>query len=161
MLSIIRVFADRLKTLFLMHAILEVEADLMAACAERSAKLLQRADQFAKHGAPAIAEQLRRLAELLWVDTPLGSVLKPPSASQPNQTAPAEPADVDAPAACVPNASSEATPATPAQAKSPIVIEFDRAVGRHFRAVLGPLARSRGNRLVRHHLPQSRLTIVN
>jgi hypothetical protein len=61
--------------LFVTHAVLELEADLIAACAERKADLLRRADQYEKEGLHAVAEQLRQQAERLSPDKPLGTVV--------------------------------------------------------------------------------------
>ena len=75
MFSIARSLIDRFKSLFVTHTVLELEADLIAAFAERKADLLRRADQYEKEGLPTVAEQLRQHAERLSPDKPLGSVV--------------------------------------------------------------------------------------
>jgi hypothetical protein len=75
MFSIVRSVIDRIKALFVTHAVLELEAELIAACAERKAELLRRANQYEQEGLPVVAQQLRQQVETLSPDKPLGSVL--------------------------------------------------------------------------------------
>ena len=75
MFSFARSLMDRFKSLFVTHAVLELEADLIAAYAERKAELLRRADQYEKEGMHAVAEQLRQQVDRLSPDKPLGSAL--------------------------------------------------------------------------------------
>ena len=74
MFSICRALIDRFKAFFMMHAVLELEADLIILGAERKAELLSRADQFEKAGRKIVAQELRRRAETLSSDELLGSV---------------------------------------------------------------------------------------
>ena len=75
MFSFARSLMDRFKALFVTHAVLDLEADLIAAYAERKAELLRRADQYEKEGLATVAEQLRQQADRLAPDMPLGSVV--------------------------------------------------------------------------------------
>src|SRR5262249_6261545 len=73
--SIVRSLIDRFRTLFVTHAALELEAELIADFAERKADLLRRAEQYEKEGLTTVATELRRCAEALTPDRPLSSVL--------------------------------------------------------------------------------------
>jgi hypothetical protein len=74
MLAIIRTLIDRFKALFMTHALLELEADLIAIGAECKAQLLRCAEQFEKDGLKGVAQQIRRQAEALAWEKPLVSV---------------------------------------------------------------------------------------
>src|SRR5260370_6798712 len=74
MFSILPHVIARLKALLLPFVVAELEADLIAAAAERKAELLRQANQYEQHDLPTVAEQLRRQAEALAPDKPLASV---------------------------------------------------------------------------------------
>lgn len=74
MFSLIRVLIERLKALFLSHALVDLEADLIALGARRQASLLRQADQFEEGGLSSIALRVREQAAMLAVDRPLASV---------------------------------------------------------------------------------------
>ena len=74
MFSIIRTLIDRFKALFMTHALLELEADLITIGAECKAQLLRCAEQFEKDGLKGVAQQIRRQAEALAWEKPLVSV---------------------------------------------------------------------------------------
>jgi hypothetical protein len=93
MFSIARSLIDRFKSLFITHAALELEAELIAAAAERKAALLRRAEQYEKEGLPAVAEDVRRQAERLMVDKPLSSTLEIIAHLQASEAAPARPSE--------------------------------------------------------------------
>jgi hypothetical protein len=75
MFSIVTALIARLKALFVTHAALEIEAELIASCAERRAELLRQAKRYEEEGLQGIAQNLRRQAEDLSVQKPLSSVL--------------------------------------------------------------------------------------
>jgi hypothetical protein len=74
MLSIFRTLIDRFKALFMTHALLELEADLVALGAECKAQLLRCAEQFEKEGLKGVAQEIRRQAEALAWEKPLVGV---------------------------------------------------------------------------------------
>jgi hypothetical protein len=75
MFSIVTALIARLKALFVTHAVLEIEAELIASCAERKAELLRQAKRYEQEGLQGIAQNLRRQADELSAQKPLGSVL--------------------------------------------------------------------------------------
>jgi len=157
MFTIVRALLERFRTLFVTHAILELEADLIAAGAERTAELLRRADLYEKSGLPGVARQLREQTESLSTQKPLASVLPIVVHLQVDQAESSKIAESNP----LPDSNS-AEPSLPmARDKSPIAIEVDHALARHFRTVLGPLERSRANRFRRFgpHYRRARVTL--
>ncbi len=74
MFSIVPNLLARLKALLLTFIVAELEADLIAAAAERKADLLRKADQYQQAKLPGVAEQLRKQTEAIAPDRPLASV---------------------------------------------------------------------------------------
>jgi hypothetical protein len=103
MFSIFPNLIVRLKVLVLTFIVADLEADLVAATADRKAELLCRAKQYEQDNLPSVAEQLRQQAEALAPDTPLASVAGPIAHLQTDQTLSA--------AADVPASLSAAAPA--------------------------------------------------
>jgi hypothetical protein len=93
MFSIVCALLARFKALFVTYVVLDLEADLIAACAKRKAELLRQAKQYEQEGLTNVAEQLRLHAESLSPDEPLGSVLTIIAHLQADQAEPAKPAD--------------------------------------------------------------------
>jgi len=75
MFSIVRALMDRFKLLFMTQTVLELQADVIVACADRKADLFRRAERFEEEGLPDIAAYLRQQAEALSTEKPLASVL--------------------------------------------------------------------------------------
>src|SRR3954453_22666381 len=75
MFNIFQTISDRLRALFVADLALEFEARLLARQADRRAELLVQAEQHARHGFPAVAQELRQQAEALSLDRPLAAVL--------------------------------------------------------------------------------------
>lgn len=75
MFSLFRALTDRVKAMFVTNAALELESELLARDAERKAELLRLADNYAKEGLHAVADQLRRQVESLSLQRPLASVV--------------------------------------------------------------------------------------
>jgi hypothetical protein len=75
MVSIVKAIIARVKALFVTHAVLELEAELIASCAERKAELLRQANRYEEEGLQGIAQHLRQQADQLSAQKPLGSVL--------------------------------------------------------------------------------------
>jgi hypothetical protein len=105
MFSILPNLITRLKVLLLTFLVADIEADVIAAAAERKAELLRQAQSFEKEQMPDIAVQIRAQAEGVALDRPLASVsaavahLQPPAApaSSEDQTpASASPPPVEA-----------------------------------------------------------------
>jgi hypothetical protein len=65
MFSVFRTMIDRFKALFVMHAALELEADLIATSAKCKAELLRQADRYDEEGLHGIAQHLRQQVKLL------------------------------------------------------------------------------------------------
>jgi hypothetical protein len=57
MFSIVNSLIARLKALFVMHAALEIEAELIASCAERRAELLRQAKRYEEEGLQGIVQR--------------------------------------------------------------------------------------------------------
>ena len=74
MFSILPNLIARLKILLLTFLVAELEADLIAAAAERKAELLRQAGLYEKADMPGVANQLRKQAESIGLDKPLASV---------------------------------------------------------------------------------------
>ena len=93
MFSIVYSLIARFKALFVTYAVLDLEADLIAASAERKAELFRRATQYEQEGLSSVAEQLRQQAEAISADKPLGGVLATVAHLQVGQDEAAKPAD--------------------------------------------------------------------
>ena len=76
MFAIVQVVITRFKALFLTRAALELDADLIASCAERKAELLRRAKRYADEGLHQLAQNLTQEAEMLSPQAPPGGVLE-------------------------------------------------------------------------------------
>jgi hypothetical protein len=111
MFSIIRALIDRFKVLFVIHAVLELEAELIAINGERKAELLRHADIYEAEGLQSVAQEIRQQAETLSPGQPLGSVVATVAHLQAN---PAQPAQlVDAAAPTLPGTPDSAADTTP------------------------------------------------
>jgi hypothetical protein len=100
MLSLFRPRIDRVKALLALAAASELQAEALARQAERRAELLRKANDYEAEGLAAVAEQLRREADLLDAPQPVACVLSPaellsgvapqspalPAPAQPQQT---------------------------------------------------------------------------
>jgi hypothetical protein len=75
MFSVIRALIARFKAMFVIQAVLELEAELAASCAERRAELFRLADDYDQQGLRITAQDLRQQAESLSAQQPLASVL--------------------------------------------------------------------------------------
>jgi hypothetical protein len=75
--SLFRPLIDRVKALLALAAAQELQAEALARQAERRAELLRQADGYEAEGLAAVAEQLRREANLLDAPQPLACVLQP------------------------------------------------------------------------------------
>jgi hypothetical protein len=84
MFSILPNLITRLKVLLLTFLVADIEADVIAAAAERKAELLRQAQKFEKEHMPDIAVQIRAQAEGVALDRPLGSVSAAVAHLQPN-----------------------------------------------------------------------------
>jgi hypothetical protein len=62
MFTILPSLIARLKALVLTFIVADLEADLIAAAAERKAELLRQADQYEQHDLPSVAVQIRKQA---------------------------------------------------------------------------------------------------
>ena len=149
MFSIVYSLIARFKALFVTYAVLNLEADLIAACAERKAELLRRATQYEQEGLPTVAGQLRQQAEALSVDKPLGSVLTTVAHLKADQAEPARPAEATDRGLHGPAAPNTGHSQPSSKKKPQIVIDFSHALARHARAVFGPLEKARMKRSAR------------
>ena len=140
MFSVFRTLIDRFKALFLMHAVLELEADLIATCAEHKAELLRQADRYDQEGLHGIAQHLRQQVESLSTRKPLDRALAPIAQLQVEAAESSKPAEAKPQILPVP-ARSSAEPAE--QATRQAMIEFIHALARHYHAVLGIVERVR------------------
>ena len=75
MFSIIRALIQRFKAMFVVQAVLELEAELAASWAERRAELYRLANQYDEQGLHTVAQDLREQADSLSPEQPLASVL--------------------------------------------------------------------------------------
>jgi len=75
MFKLFRAIIERIKLMFATAAAQELEADFVAANAERKAALLREANRFESEGLPTVAAELRQRAEALDQSRPLASVL--------------------------------------------------------------------------------------
>jgi hypothetical protein len=113
MFSIVPNLISRLKALLLTFVVAELEADLIAAAAERKAELLRQANQFEQDNLPSVAEQLRRQTESIAPDKPLASVAATIADLQTDQAL-SKPADANA---TLPPSASQATESLPPSSK--------------------------------------------
>jgi hypothetical protein len=97
MFSIIRALIDRFKVLFVTHAVLELEAELIAINGERKAELLRHADIYEAEGLQSVAQEIRQQAETLAPGQPLGSVVATLAHLQADHAEPAKLVDAAAP----------------------------------------------------------------
>src|ERR1043165_7390512 len=74
MMSFFRALMQRFKNLFMTHAALDLEAELLAQAAERKEALLRRARRYEKEGMNGVALLLRKQADGLSADRPLAGV---------------------------------------------------------------------------------------
>jgi hypothetical protein len=79
-----RALVERVKTLLLHEAALDLEAEFVAHLAERQAELLRRAAALDAEGLQAVADELRRQAEALDPRQPLALLV--PTLQQPATT---------------------------------------------------------------------------
>ena len=140
MFSIIRALIDRFKVLFVTHAVLELEAELIAIHGERKAELLWHADNYEAEGLQSVAQEIRQQAETLAPAKPLGSVVATVAHLQVN---PAQPAQlVDAAAPTLPAALDSAADTTPLATRKKkdgkVMADVSHALARHLRVVLRP-----------------------
>ena len=75
MLWLLKKAAERLKTLLITDAALDLEAAFLARQADRRADLLEAAEEYEEQGLQHLAEDLRRQAAELSIERPLASVL--------------------------------------------------------------------------------------
>jgi hypothetical protein len=75
MLWLLKKAVERLKTLLVTDAALDLEAAFFARQADRRADLLKEADEYETQSLHVLAEDLRRQAEELSIERPLASVL--------------------------------------------------------------------------------------
>lgn len=90
MLWIFRKIIDRLQTLLIADAALGLEAEFLSRQADRKAELLRKAQELDEQGFDAVADDLRRQAAELSVETPISSVL-PTAAKLEGEVATEEP----------------------------------------------------------------------
>jgi hypothetical protein len=75
MFKLFRAIIERIKLMFATAAAQELEADFVAANAERKAALLRESNRYESEGLPTVAAELRQRAEALDPSRPLTSVL--------------------------------------------------------------------------------------
>ena len=140
MFSVVRTLIDRFKALFIMHAVLELEADLIATCAEHKAELLRQADRYDQEGLHGIAQHLRQQVESLSTVKPLDHAAAPAAQLQVEAAESSKPTDTE-PQILPATVRSLVKPAEPATRQA--MIEFIHALARHYHAVLGIVERVR------------------
>lgn len=96
MFSLLRAVLDRLKTLLVTSAALELEADAPARHAQRKAESLRRAAPYEAEKLPVVAQELRQHAEALDLQRPLASVVHASAFGQGPEASPVLPAPADA-----------------------------------------------------------------
>jgi len=145
MFSIIRALIDRFKVLFVTHAVLELEAELIAINGERKAELLRHADSYEAEGLQSVAQEIRQQAESLAPDKPLGSVLTTLAHLQADHAEPAKLIDAAAPAlSAAPDSAPDATPVAARKKKDgKVMADVSHALARHLRIVLTPFEPAR------------------
>jgi len=93
MIQLVRNVIDRVKAMFTLDAMLDLEQQFVTRQAERKAELIRTADRYEQEGLTAIAADLRRQAETLSEQRPLQTVVpfltsepeSPPSPSAPRR----------------------------------------------------------------------------
>lgn len=75
MFQLIRSVIDRVKAMFTLDAMLDLEQQFATRMAERKAELMRSADRYEREGLKAIAADLRRQAESLSEQRPLETVV--------------------------------------------------------------------------------------
>jgi hypothetical protein len=145
MFSIIRALIDRFKVLFVTHAVLELEAELIAIHGERKAELLRHADSYEAEGLQSLAQEMRRQAETLAPAQPLGSVVATVAHLQ---ASPAQSAQLsDAATTALPVTHDSAADAAPLASKKKkdgeVMADVSHALARHLRVVLLPFEPAR------------------
>ena len=138
MFSIFPDLIARLKALVLMFIVADLEADLIAAAAERKAELLRQANQYEHDDLPGIAEQVRKQTEALATDKPLASVTAAIAHLQEDSDTSAN-ATVPLPTGPQPESPAAESPRPTAKKKN--MTDLSRALARHVRTVFGPLRR--------------------
>ncbi len=138
MFSIIRALIDRFKILFVTHAVLELEAELIAIHGERKAELLRHADSYEAEGLQSLAQEMRKQAESLAPAQPLGSVLATVANLQADTAEPAK-LTAAAPACTSDSAVDTALLATRKKKAGDVMADVSHALARHLRVVLHPL----------------------
>jgi hypothetical protein len=145
MFSIIRALIDRFKVLFVTHAVLELEAELIAIHGERKAELLRHADSYEAEGLQSLAQEMRRQAETLAPAQPLASVVATVAHLQ---ASPAQPVQLsDAAAPTLPVTADSAVNTVPVASKKKkdgkVMADVSHALARHLRVVLLPFEPAR------------------
>lgn len=79
MIWILKKLIERLKTLLMMDAALDLESEFLARHANRKAELLQQADDYEQRGLHDVAEELRGQAQQLSLQSPLASASDEPT----------------------------------------------------------------------------------
>ena len=75
MIQLVRNVIDRVKAMFTLDAMLDLEQQFVTRQAERKAELIRTADRYEQEGLTAIAADLRRQAETLTEQRPLQTVV--------------------------------------------------------------------------------------
>ena len=91
MIQLFRSVIDRVKAMFTLDAMLDLEQQFASRHAERKAELMRTADRYEREGLTAIAAELRCRADTMSEQRPLETVvpfLKDHSASRPASSAP-------------------------------------------------------------------------
>ena len=140
MFSIIRALIDRFKVLFVTHAVLELEAELIAMHGERKAELLRHADNYEAEGLQTVAQEIRQQAETLSPAKPLGSVVATVAHLQVNPAQPAKLVDAAAPTLpATPDSGADTAPLASKKKKDgEMMTDVSHALARHLRIVLTP-----------------------
>jgi hypothetical protein len=145
MFSIIRALIDRFKVLFVTHAVLELEAELIAINGERKAELLRHADIYEAEGLQSIAQEIRQQVETLAPGQPLGSVVATLAHLQADHAKPAKLVDAAAPTLpATPDSAADTTPLAAKKKKDgEVMADVSHALARHLRIVLTPFEPAR------------------
>jgi len=69
-----RVISDRLKSMFIADAVLDLESQFIVRQAERKVEMLMLADRYEQEGRTELAEELRRDVDNLSAEKPLSSI---------------------------------------------------------------------------------------
>jgi hypothetical protein len=144
MFSIIRALIERFKVMFVTHAVLELEADLIAVRGEHKAELLRRAASYEAEGLQSVAQEIRQQAESLAPDKPLGSVLATVTHLQADHAEPAKLIDAAPALPATPDPAADTTPLTTRKKKDgEVMADVSHALARHLRVVLTPFEPAR------------------